>query len=208
MVATKDVRSDLLERIKTEESVTMPMSEADYLELAKDFPFKTEYHNSEIYIMGLASTMHEILVMALGAIFYNIFDDYEDFTVLGSNSGVQVPKFEKDYFMPDVTVVKGDLAFKLGSKSIITNPYIVVEILSDSTSKFDTESKLPEYKKLESVKQIIFIKQTHVGVSSFTRSEEPNVWINHEFYDLNGVLNVEGHPVPIASIYKKTGLKK
>lgn len=203
MVITGDVRTELIERLKNEDLVTMPMPEADYLELAKDFPFKIEYYQSEIYSMCFATTTHEAIAMMIGAILSNLYMENDEYVVLGSNAGVQVPKFEKDFFMPDITVVKGDLAFKSGSKSIITNPYIVVEILSDSTSKFDTESKLPEYKMLESVQQVIFIQQKKVGISSFTRSEQPNVWINHELTEFEQNFIIDGHDVSVASIYKK-----
>lgn len=59
--------------------------------------------------------------------------------------------------MPDVMVVKGTLAFKENSTAIIKNPYIVVEVLSPVTSDYDLSSKLPEYKQLESLQQIIYV---------------------------------------------------
>ncbi|MEZ4900570.1 MAG: hypothetical protein R2822_01825 [Spirosomataceae bacterium] len=42
MVITKDLKAELLDRLKTQALVVAPASEAEYLELAPHFPFKTE----------------------------------------------------------------------------------------------------------------------------------------------------------------------
>lgn len=158
--------------------------------------------------MGLASAIHEILAMAFGSILYNLYEDNDNFRVVGSNSGVQIPKFESGYYMPDVMVVKGKMQLMPNSSSIIINPYIIIEILSPATSKFDLNSKLPEYKHLESVKQIIFVSQKKVQVSSFVRSNEMvNTWINQDFYELSDSFLVDVHAVSLASIYKKVSFE-
>jgi hypothetical protein len=43
--------------------------------------------------MGFASYLHEKLVFALGSILYNLLFEKDDFDILGSNSGVSIPKF-------------------------------------------------------------------------------------------------------------------
>lgn len=203
MIVIKDLRTELLERLKTEELVVIPASEAEYLELAHDFPYKTQYHNSEIYAMNLATSKHEMITGMLITILNMLYMNDDSYSILGSNAGIQIPKFEGGYYMPDVTLVKGELVFKENSACIITNPYVIIEVLSKSTSKFDTESKLPEYKALESVKQVIFVQQNSIGISSFVRSEQRNVWINHELTELNQEFEIDGNTVSVASIYKK-----
>lgn len=203
MVNIQTLRETIIERLKTEDLVQIPASEAEYLAVAEQLPFKVEYHHSEIVTMGLASYWHEVLVMTIGGIFYNLFANNEEFTVLGSNSGIQIPKFEGGYYLPDVMVVKGGPVFKPNSSAIITNPHLVIEILSPSTNKFDRESKLPEYKHLESLQQIIFVNQKKVGISSYLRSDQPNTWINQDFYSLEDVILIEGQEVLIKDIYQK-----
>jgi len=201
MVTTKTLKETIIERLKTEDLVQIPASEADFLAVAEQLPFKVEYHNSEIVTMGLASFLHEIIVSNMIFILRNILPD--SFFVVGSNSGIQIPRFEGGYYLPDVLVVKGEPSFKPNSTAIITNPLIVVEILSPSTSKFDSESKLPEYKHLESLQQIIMIDQKKIGVSSYLRADQPNTWINQDFYSLEDVMLIEGQEVFIKDIYQK-----
>lgn len=203
MVLAQDLRSTILERLKAEEVVRIPASEVEYFAVADQLPFKVEYHNSEIITMGLASYWHEVLVMTIGGILQNVFAFSEEYTVLGSNAGVQIPKFEGGYYLPDVMVVKGEPAFIPNSTAIITNPYLIVEIQSPGTARFDSDIKLPEYKHLESLQQIIYVNQDRARVSSYRRTDQPNTWINQEFFSLEEVMQIEGKEVLIKDIYRK-----
>jgi Uma2 family endonuclease len=203
MIKTKDLHNEILERLKTEELVRIPASEEDYLQLATKVPFKIEYHESEIYTMGLASLYHELITATIITILNNLFANQNEIMVLGSNSGVQIPKFEGGYYMPDVVVVKGAPNFKANSNSIFTNPYIIVEVLSKATASFDLEAKLPEYKHLSSLQQIIYINPKRVEVSTYTRTEAANTWINKDFYELSDSIVIDGNPVLLDAIYKK-----
>jgi Uma2 family endonuclease len=203
MVLAQDLRSTILERLKTEAVVRIPASEVEYFAVADQLPFKVEYHNSEIITMGLASYWHEVLVMTIGGILQNVFAFSEEYTVLGSNAGVQIPKFEGGYYLPDVMVVKGEPVFKPNSTAIITNPYLIVEIHSPATAQFDSDIKLPEYKQQDSLQQIIYVNQNRARVSSYRRTDQPNTWINQEFFSLEEVMQVEGQEVLIKDIYRK-----
>lgn len=201
MVLTQDLKTSILERLKTEKVVHIPASEADYFALAEQLPFKVEYHNSEIITMGLASLFHEIIVANWIFILRSILSD--EFTVLGSNSGIQIPKFEGGYYLPDVMVFKGEPAFKPNSTAIITNPYLIVEIHSPSTAQFDSDIKLPEYKQQESLQQIIYVNQDHPHISSYRRTDQPNTWLNQEFFTLEDVMTIEGQKVLVKDVYRK-----
>jgi Uma2 family endonuclease len=203
MKAVKNLKDEILELLKTNEVVRIPASEEEYLTIAYQLPFKVEYHECEIITMGLVTFTHETLVGTILGLFYKYFSEREELTFLGSNSGVQIPKFEGGYYMPDVLVVKGEPIFKKNSTAVILNPYIIVEVLSPATNKFDLESKLPEYKHLESLKQIIFVNQKKVSISSYIRTEKPNVWINQDFHSIEDSLIVEDTEISLTAIYKK-----
>lgn len=208
MVAEKSIKETILEELKTKEIVCIPASEEEYLDLANKLPFKVEYHNSEIITMGLATPSHEALVMNMGTILNILFGDNEDIMVYGSNVGVQIPKFEGGYYLPDVLVLKDEPIFKANSTAIITNPSIIVEVLSKATEDFDVTEKLHEYKTLPSLEQIIFINQKKVGIMSFLRSENPNIWLNQDFYDETDIMQVAGKDIAVKDIYKKVKFQK
>ncbi len=207
MITTDHLKETILEELKTQELVRLPASEEEFFALSAQLPFKIEYHESEIITMGLASYWHEVLIMTLGGIFYNLFSGKEEFTISGSNTGVKIPKFEGGYYLPDVVVVKGAPEFLPGSTSILTNPYIIVEVLSPSTSDFDISEKLPNYKRIESLQQIIFVSQKKMTVMSYTRSEQPGVWLNQDFFEDDAIL-IENRPVALGDIYDKVQFTK
>ena len=208
MVITQNLKENIVEQLKTQALVRIPAAESDYFSVAYDLPFKIEYHQSEIVTMGLASYWHEAIVMTLGGIFYNLFIDKDEYTVLGSNSGVHIPKFEGGYYMPDVMVVKGKPIFKPNSTAIVTNPYIIVEILSPSTQDYDLTEKQPEYKHLESLQQLIYINPKKMNVSSYIRSENPNIWLNQDFYEETETVMIDNSPVLLKDIYRKVQFEK
>lgn len=203
MVITKNLTEQITEQLKIKELVAIPASEKEYLELAQTIPFKIEYHNCEIITMGLSSFWHETLVMNLGLILNNLFLDSENIFVTGSNTGIQIQKFEGGYYMPDVLVVKGKPQFKVNSKCIINNPFIIVEVLSDSTANFDKNDKLEEYQTLESLQHIIFVHQKKVSVSTYTRTDKPNTWINQNFKDLSDSFIIGEDTILVKDIYRK-----
>ena len=203
MVAAESIIKSISEQLKTQSLVQIPASEAEYMAVIAELPFKIEYHQSEIITTGLASIWHEIIVMNLGAFLHSLFKKNNDYLVMGSNSGVYAPKFEGGFYMPDVLVVKDTPQFKENSNALITNPYLIFEVLSPSTSSFDTSDKLEEYKDFESVKQIVYIFQDRPKIMSFSRTDSPNTWLNQDFKGLNDSLQIEGFPLPMSDIYRK-----
>ena len=208
MVVAKSIKETILEELRTKEIVCIPASEDEYLDLASKLPFKVEYHNSEIITMGLASFWHETIIGNMIWILKNLFSESDEYYVLGSNSGVQIPKFEGGYYMPDVLVVKGEPVFKANSTAIVTNPYIIVEVLSRATEVFDITEKLHEYKSLPSLKQIIFVSQKELGLMNFLRSENPNIWLNQDFYNEDDKMQIDGKEIAVKDIYKKVKFEK
>jgi Uma2 family endonuclease len=204
MVITRNLKEEIIEQLKTKELVRIPASEEDYFSVAYDIPFKIEYHENEIITMGLASYEHEKITAKLIILLSQIFEGKGlDYDILASNSGVQIPKFEGGYYMPDVLVMREEPIFKAKSNCIITNPYLIVEILSPSTKNFDLSEKLPEYKLLDSLHQVIYINPKKVNVTCYTRTENHNAWINQDFYSLEDSVVVEGVSILLSDIYRK-----
>ncbi len=203
MISTKKLDNEILEQLKSKKLVRIPASEDEYFSVALDLPFKVEYHDSEIVTMGLSTPWHEIIVMNMGRILNNLFLENEEMLILGSNSGVQIPKFEGGYYMPDVLVLNNEPIFKRNSTSIITNPHIVIEVLSPATSDFDTTEKLPEYKRIESLKQIIFISQKKMNISVYNRQGISNIWLNQDFDQETDEIIIDNLPVLVKDIYRK-----
>jgi Uma2 family endonuclease len=209
MVATETLREHLLSQLADRPLVRVPAPLADYLALAADFPHKIEYHLSEIIAMGLSSPDHEAIVANLIGLLQNFFSDDDDARVFGSNAGVHLPQFEGGYYLPDLTLVRGPLQVnQLGNRQVITNPALVVEVLSPSTATYDLAEKLGEYKKLESLQQVLLVHQDQMWAMSFARTDEPNTWLNQDFRLPDELVPLAGAYAPLRDIYKKVKFEK
>ena len=88
----------------------------------------------------------------------------------------------------------------------IINPTVIVEVLSDSTEKYDRGKKANHYRQIASLKELLLITQDRPHVERFTR--QPNGdWMFHEQYDLSADFELKslGIFVAISELYR--GLK-
>lgn len=202
MVAVENLAEYLLEQIKTQDVVRVPASEAEYLDIAPEFPGKLEYHNGEIIAMSLATALHELIVSAVNYLLMVYYRD-KDFLVTSSNAGLQIAKPGGGYYQPDLMVTQGQWTFKQGSNCIITNPYLLVEILSPSTKKYDQEDKLPLYKDVPTLQYLVYVAQNRPYLTVYERTDTPDVWLNTDYKTLDSVAKLGDLTLPLREIYHK-----
>jgi Uma2 family endonuclease len=208
MITVASLSESIMERLEEERVIFIPASLEEYwdiLEEMADEPYTLEYINGEIKAkMSQASDNHETIVANILAILRNIYLEKEEYKAMGSAKTIYVPDCEMA-FNPDALVMKGEsLLFPRRRKVAgIINPYILVEIHSDSTEEFDMKEKLPCYKKLESIHQIIYIEQSKPYITIYTKNQDNQHWFNDDFDDLNGIVKIDGVNIPMKEIYHK-----
>ncbi len=204
MVQTSELLHEIRERLLVEPFLRIPASLEEYESVAYERDLKIEYHNEEIIAtMGQVTPNHSRLSFIIGVILHNFYSTFEnEFDILESGACIHIPSL-KSYYQPDMTVINGEIKLKKGSTTEILNPYIVVEVLSKSTQDFDMSEKLVNYKSIETIKQIIFVAQEKPWISTFTRTNEPNVWINTDYNSLDNVAIIDNLTVSLKDIYKK-----
>lgn len=196
----------------------LPASFDDFVELMVMCDYKVEYSNGDIVsilethpenkniIMGLATLTHEQLVMYIGAALLNLFSPDEDFTVLGSN----VPTFIADgmkTYNPDVVVVKDapqtkSYKFKVKTQKVLTNPWLVVEILSQGTREYDLVEKFANYRRVPSLHHIVFVEQYWTEITVHTR--QPNgLWASIILTEPKHTFSIANRTVHLSDIYRK-----
>ena len=111
--------------------------------------------------------------------------------------------------MSDITATIPDLTIACGpvvTRNWITDPVIVVEVLSPSTIDFDRGPKLDFYKSLPSVQDIILAYQDQVRIEHYRRTDEG--WSMDPLTQPSASLTLDGLPseVPLSDIYAGTGL--
>jgi Uma2 family endonuclease len=204
MIAVASLSESIVERLEEERVIFIPASLEEYWDVLEEMADE-QYIDGKIKAKSnQESDNHEVIVSNIGAILRNIYFEKEEYKTMGSAKTVYVPDCEMA-FNPDALVMKGEpLLFPRKRKVAgIINPYILVEIHSDSTEEFDMKKKLPCYKKLESIHQIIYIEQSKPYITIYTKNQDNQHWFNDDFDDLDGMVKVDGVDILMKEIYHK-----
>ena len=72
------------------------------------------------------------------------------------------------YCYPDVTVICGPVEYALPNrKTTITNPQVIIEVISPSTETRDRGEKFDDYRRLASLQEYFLVLQDKAHVQSF-----------------------------------------
>jgi Uma2 family endonuclease len=82
---------------------------------------------------------------------------------------VRLPGSRK-FFYPDVMVICGELQYHDERRDIITNPDLVVEVLSPGTEAFDRGEKFRAYRTIESLKEYVLVSQDRPLVEQYVKT--------------------------------------
>lgn len=104
---------------------------------------------------------------------------------------------------PDASVVCGELKSSEDRADIITNPTLIVEVLSSSNWRYDRGGKLRKYMTVPSLKEYVIIAQVIPQVDVMSLSEDGG-WRFTTYQDMADVvvLHSLGVKMPLTEIYR------
>ncbi len=177
---------------------------SEYLEMEKKSLEKNEYHNGKIVAMSGGTFAHAILANRIGRLVENGIDANEQDCVAGnSDLKIFIEKANRLVY-PDVTILCDEPEYYKNDKQAITNPIIIIEVLSDSTEKYDRGEKFHMYSSLPSFKEYILINQHQPIVDSLFR-EDASYWKMHTTIGLDKTFPIHslGFEINMTDLYKK-----
>ncbi len=139
----------------------------EYLEREKTALEKSEYYKGEIFTMSGGTPRHagiaSNIVTALGTRLQN-----KNCRAFGSDLKVHIP--ENQFFTyPDVTIACGQREYF--KDSALTNPRVIIEVLSDSTEGYDRGTKFMLYRSIPSLQEYVLVSQQEHFVEIFRRNQ-------------------------------------
>lgn len=141
----------------------------EYLALEEKAEFRSEYENGEIVAMAGGSLNHiQIAFNAAKAIDRQIGNKCR---TLPSEMKVYIKAVSKFYY-PDVTVLCEKAEFYRGRDDTVTNPRLLVEVLSESTEARDRGEKFFAYQTLDSLQEYVLISQDKFTIETFTKQTD------------------------------------
>ena len=116
---------------------------------------------------------------------------------------VRVENYRKFYY-PDVLIICGQPAFYQKRNDTITNPILIVEVLSDSTEAKDRGEKMLAYRSLESLREYVLISQNKPIVEQYVKTADGN-WIHKATIGLKSIVRFESVEIELSleGIYQR-----
>jgi len=76
------------------------------------------------------------------------------------------------YVYADATIVCGALRIQPGTKDVVENPSVVVEVLSSSTEQYDRGLKWDGYRRLSSLNDYLLVSQHTASIEHYRRESD------------------------------------
>jgi Uma2 family endonuclease len=161
-----------LARLKTEPVYT----EEEYLAFEREADERHQYLDGVIYDMAGESPEHGVISTNLIALIVTHLrgKDCRTFTKdVKVRSGPLPPNRLRPkglFSYPDIVVVCGTMQFLDEYEDVLINPTVIIEVLSDTTEKFDRQQKFLRYQQyLPSLRDYVLVSQDEPAVQVFRR---------------------------------------
>lgn len=172
----------------------------EYLALEEASEERHEYFNGEIFVMSGGSLNHSLIITNMLSILRSKFrpkgcTTYDsNLRLLITNTGL--------YTYADALVVCGEPDLVVGRDDTITNPTVIVEVLSDSTRNYDRGLKSKRYMAIADLRYYVLIESKAVLVERRQRGEKSELAVE-TYVELEDTLILPDLEVeiPLAEIY-------
>jgi Uma2 family endonuclease len=181
------------------------ISPEKFLRIARGSLEKLEYFNGYIEVKAAATRRHAIIN---GNLFGNTFQFLKGKPCNPFISDLMVVSPGKtSYTVPDMTIVCGDPVMGDRQEDILTNPVVIVEILSKSTGKYDMGHKFLYYKEIPSLKEYVLI-DSKKRWARILKKQIDGTWEKVEYLEANAEIYIESIDFYISfeTIYSNTKL--
>ncbi|MBX9581727.1 MAG: Uma2 family endonuclease [Gemmataceae bacterium] len=147
---------------------------AEYLTRERAADRKSEFVDGVMYAMAGASPAHnkvkDNLIVELGTRFKGT-----GCRTFSSDQRVRVAP-AGPYYYPDIAVVCGPEEYDDADPDSLVNPLILVEVLSDSTERYDRRFKFRQYQRIAAFREYVLVAQDEPFVERWVRQPD-GAWL-------------------------------
>jgi Uma2 family endonuclease len=175
----------------------------EYFRLEDKSFTKNEYHNGILLKMAGAKLKHNLLAQAASALLFNhVRANRLNLIVSNSDTKIYIEKVNKIVY-PDAVVISRPPLFFKKRKDTIVNPYLIVEVMSDSTEKHDRTGKFEWYRSIPSFQEYVLIYQDTKQIVVWTKQLD-NTWVLRDYIGEDAIAllhTLEGCSMPLRDLY-------
>ena len=166
---------------------------------------KNEYHAGIIIpVMAGGKLRHNLIAQKTGALILFFIEENDiGFKVSNSDTKIRIEDFDKIIY-PDALVIFAVPEFYNHREDTITNPLLVVEVLSASTMKHDRTTKFEMYRTIPSFREYVLIYQDRQHIVVWTKQND-GAWLPKDYIgnDSFAILHsVKDCPLSLSRLYK------
>ncbi len=176
----------------------------EYLTLEEKAAYKSEFWDGSIVAMAGGTPSHNKIANSIGTAIDNALDKKnKNCSVYNSDQKVYIPSFNRGVY-PDCMTICGKEEFYEDSTSVLINPSLIIEVLSESTKEYDSNGKFEGYRSIPSFKEYVLVWQTIPKVQSWYKEAE-DLWRISSAYGLDKSIHFYSIDCEIAlkDIYKR-----
>lgn len=165
---------------------------------------KNEYHDGIIIPMAGAKLRHNRLANRTAHILEGFVEDnLLEQIVSNSDTKIRIEDFNKVVY-PDAVVICAPPQYFRNREDTITNPLIVVEVLSTSTQRYDRTTKFEMYRTIPSFQEYVLVYQDRRHVAVWTKQNDGS-WLPKDYIgdDAVAILYALNEcPLALSRLYK------
>jgi Uma2 family endonuclease len=179
---------------------------AEYLEGERTSDIKHEWFDGSVYAMSRGTPEHARLSARIVRLVGNAIGD--ECEAYSSDMMIYVAEVKLSTYA-DGSIVCGPLetvAVKKNGKSLgeaVCNPTIIIEVLSESTERYDREEKFAYYRRLRSLEEYVLVSQDEPLVEVFRRPSDASARWECSVGRAGGTVTIHGHVIGVDDIYGK-----
>jgi Uma2 family endonuclease len=188
----------------TSQPKTTYLTPEKYLAIERQNEYKSEYLDGEMVAMTGATRRHSIIA-------FNIANELgpqlkgRPCEAYISEMRVRIP--ERGYVYPDVVVVCGEPRLEDDYLDTLLNPTVIIEILSESTERYDRTKKFAFYRTIESLNEYVLVAQDEYRIEQYTKQPDGR-WLLTDHRSLSDVVELASVQCTLAlrEVYEKVSL--
>jgi Uma2 family endonuclease len=174
------------------------LSPAEYLAWERAQPTKHELCHGEVFAMAGASARHNALCSNINRALNERLSSRGCY-VLTSDQRFALDLGER-YVYPDVSVVCGTPVIE--HDDVLTNPTLIVEVLSRSTEQNDRGSKWQSYQQLATLTDYILVPQWSPRIEHFRRDERGG-WVYRAASASERITLADGTEISVDDVFAR-----
>jgi len=175
------------------------LSVEEYLAIDRAAEIPSEYYDGEMFPIEAVSLRHSLISVNIAGV---LRERLAKTPCRAAGGPLRVRATPTRFVLPDLIVFCGKPVLTDEHQDTLTNPKVIVEILSPSTADYDYGEKFIVYRRIESFEEYVLVAQDQARVEVFRKTPDKR-WLISTYEGLDAVAEVEslGISFKLAEVY-------